>query len=257
MLLSHALGVNRIQLIVDGKRPLTAEELARVRELVRRRRGREPIAYILGVREFFGRPFRVDARVLVPRPDSETLVEVALARSRGVSMCMRALDLCTGRGCVAITLARERPTSAVTATDLSPDALDVARDNAQRLGAYNVALRAGDLFDAVDPAARFDVITANPPYVASAEIAALMPDVRDFEPRLALDGGGDGLDLLRRIVAAAPARLLPEGLLAVEVGAGEAPAVAQLFEAAGLRAIEVARDYGRIERVVSGMLSVR
>lgn len=258
LLLSHVLGATRIQLIVDSKRPLTAPELALVRDLVKRRRAREPIAYILGQREFYGRLFRVDRRVLVPRPDTEALVEVALARSRAVSMCMRALDLCTGSGCVAVTLARERPTATVYATDVSADALEVARDNAQRLGAYNVAFRRGDLYDALDAAdVRFDLITANPPYIPAGEIATLMPDVRDFEPRIALEGGADGLALLRRVVAGAPACLVPGGVLAVEVGAGGAVAVVDLFGTAGLVDVEVARDYGRIDRVVSGVLHVR
>jgi release factor glutamine methyltransferase len=138
-------------------------------------------------------------------------------------------------------------------TDVSPGALDVARDNALRLGAYNVAFRAGDLFAAVDPACRFDVVTANPPYIPSGEIDSLPADVRQHEPRAALDGGDDGLALLRRIVAGAVAHLAPRGVLAVEVGAGEAPAVAVLFEAAGFVDVEVRRDYGRIERVVSGV----
>jgi release factor glutamine methyltransferase len=256
LLLGHATGATRIQLIVDARRPLEDGELGRMRELVKRRRAHEPIAYILGVREFYGRPFRVDPRVLVPRPDTETLVEVALARTRPVSMSLRAVDVCTGSGCVAVTIARERPTASVYATDLSADALAVARDNAQRLGAYNVALRQGDLFAAVEPGRRFDLVTSNPPYVPSVEMASLMPDVRDFEPRLALDGGPDGLTVLRRVIAEAPAHLVPGGVLAVEVGAGEAPAVVELFGAAGLEQIEVARDYGRIERVVSGVLSL-
>jgi len=255
LLLGHALGTTRIQLIVDAKRPLDEGELGRLRELVKRRRAREPMAYILGVREFYGRPFRVDRRVLVPRPDTETLVEAALARTRAVSMCMRAIDLCTGSGCVAVSIARERPTASVFATDVSADALAVARDNALRLGAYNVAFRRGDLFAAVDAATRFDLITSNPPYIPSDEIASLMPDVRDFEPRLALEGGVDGLAVLQRVVAEAPAHLAPGGVLAVEVGAGEASAVVELFGAAGLKSVEVARDYARIERVVSGVLS--
>jgi release factor glutamine methyltransferase len=165
------------------------------------------------------------------------------------------LDLCTGSGCVAITLARERPTSCVSGSDLSPGALAVARDNALRLGAYNVAWRQGDLFDAVPSPERFDLVTANPPYIAAGDFASLQADVRDHEPRLALEGGADGLSLLARVVAGAPARLVsPGGVLAVEVGAGQAPAVVQLFEQAGLTAIEVQRDYARIERVVSGML---
>jgi len=254
LLVAHALGTTRIQLIVDSRRPLAGDELARMRALVKRRRAREPIAYILGTREFWGRPFRVDARVLVPRPDTETLVEVALARTREVSMSMRALDLCTGSGCVAISLARDRPTARVYAADVSADALAVARDNAARLGAYNVAFRRGDLYDAVEEGARFDVVTANPPYVPTAEVPSLPADVRDFEPRLALDGGGDGLAVLRRVIAGASARLVDGGALAVEVGAGEAPAVAALFAEARFADVRTHLDYARIERVVSGVL---
>ncbi|HTQ44221.1 MAG TPA: peptide chain release factor N(5)-glutamine methyltransferase [Polyangiaceae bacterium] len=254
VLLARALGTTRIQLVVDARRVLPAEELARFREMVKRRRAHEPVAYILGEREFWGRVFRVDRRVLVPRPDTETLVEVALERTRHVSMSMRALDVCTGSGCVAVTLAKERPTSVVYATDASEDALAVARENALRLGAYNVSLRAGDLYAAVDPALRFDVVTANPPYIARGEMATLMQDVRDFEPRLALEAGDDGLDVLRRVVADAPAHLVAGGVLAVEVGAGQAPAVAELLRGAGFDSIESRRDYARIERVVSGVL---
>jgi release factor glutamine methyltransferase len=142
----------------------------------------------------------------------------------------------------------------VYATDASEDALAVARENALRLGAYNVALRAGDLYAAAPPSLRFDVITANPPYIARGEMATLMQDVRDFEPRLALEAGDDGLDVLRRVVAGAPAHLVAGGVLAVEVGAGQAPAVAELFRGAGFDSIELRRDYARIERVVSGVL---
>ncbi len=257
LLLGHALGRTRIEIIVDARRPLDAGELARFRELVKRRRTHEPTAYILGVREFYGRAFRVDRRVLIPRPDTETLVEEALRRTRHVSMSMRALDLCTGSGCVAVSLARERPTSSVVAADVSADALAVARDNALRLGAYNVATRQGDLFRAVDVAWRFDVVTANPPYIPASELAALPPHIREHEPRLALDGGADGLAVVRRLVAEAPAHLAAGGVLAVEVGAGEAPAAADLFRNAGFVEVELRRDYGRIERVVSGVLQIR
>ena len=261
LLLASALSTTRIQLIVDAKRELDVPELGRLRELVKRRRAREPMAYILGEREFYGRSFRVDRRVLVPRPETEVLVDVAIERTRAVSMSARTLDLCTGSGCVAITLARERPTSWVVATDASEEAVAVARDNALRLGAYNVAFRSGDMFlaiavDQMNPrGCQFDLVTANPPYIVSADIGALQPDVRDFEPRLALDGGDDGLAALRRVIAGAPAHMAsPGGILAVEVGAGEASAVVALFEHAGFGQIEVRRDYARIERVVSGVL---
>jgi release factor glutamine methyltransferase len=257
LLLGRALTATRIQMIVDAKRPLQPDELARFRDLVKRRRAREPVAYILGEREFHGRTFLVDRRVLIPRPDTETLVDVALERTRPRSMSMRALDLCAGSGCVAVTIARERPTSLVVATDVSDDALAVARSNALRLGAYNVAFRRGDLFDAVDPACRFDLVTANPPYVPAGEIASLQPEVRDYEPRLALAAGDDGLDLVRRIVAEAPAHLADGAVIALEVGYGEAAAAAALFESAGFADVTVRRDYARIERVVSGVLERR
>jgi release factor glutamine methyltransferase len=255
LLLGRALGSTRIQLVVDSKKPLDVAELAQFRELVKRRRAREPIAYILGEREFYGRRFRVDRRVLVPRPDTETLVSAALERTRHLSMSMRALDLCTGSGCVAITLARERPTSAVAAVDVSADALAVARENALRLGAYNAAFHLGDLFAALPAGARFDLVTANAPYIAAGEIAGLEPDVRDHEPRLALDGGADGLDVIRRVVAGAPGSMRRSGTLALEVGAGQAPAVAALLARGPFGEIEVRRDYAGIERVVSGVLN--
>jgi release factor glutamine methyltransferase len=254
LLLGRALSCTRIQLIADAKRPLDTGELARFRELVKRRRAREPTAYLLGEREFYGRMFRVDRRVLIPRPDTETLVEVALDRTRERSMSLRALDLCTGSGCVAITLARERRTSLFVAADVSSEALAVARDNALRLGAYNVAFRQGDLFAAVHPSLRFDLVTANPPYIADGEMSALQPEIRDYEPRLALSGGADGLDIVRRIAAGARAHLADGGRLVLEVGFGEAPAAATLLADAGFARIEVRRDYARIERVVSGVL---
>jgi release factor glutamine methyltransferase len=257
LLLGLAVTATRIQLVVDAKRPLSAEELARFRELVKRRRTFEPVAYILGEREFYGRRFRVDRRVLVPRPDTEALVEVALARTRHVSMSMRALDLCTGSGCVAVTLARERPTSTVYATDASADALAVARDNALRLGAYNTVWALGDLFDAVSPALRLDLVTANAPYIPTGEIESLQIDVRRHEPRVALDGGADGLDVIRRIVVEAPRHLIPGGVLALEVGAGQAPSAVDLLHGGGFREVGARRDYGGIERVVSGVLQTR
>lgn len=254
LLLGRVLSCSRIQLIADAKRVLDAGTLAGFRELVKRRRAREPTAYILGEREFYGRKFRVDRRVLIPRPDTETLVEVALDRTRDRSMSMRALDLCTGSGCVAITLARERRTSLFVATDVSGDALDVARDNALRLGAYNVAFRQGDLFEAVDPSMRFDLVTANPPYIAEGEMSGLQPEIRDYEPPGALAGGIDGLAVVRRIVSEARAHLATAGRLVLEVGFGEAAAAAALLGAAGFEQVDVRRDYGRVERVVSGVL---
>ena len=258
LIVAFALGITRVDVIVRGDRTLTPPELARLRELVKRRRAHEPMAYLRGEREFYGRVFKVDRRVLVPRPDTETLVDVALARTPDFALDRRVLDLCTGSGCVAITLARQRPTTDVVATDVSADALAVARENAVRLGAYNVSFLHGDLTKALEGARlpwsplRFELIVSNPPYIATGECDRLMPDVRDFEPRVALDGGPDGLDFYRRIAQDAPPLLAREGVLAVEVGAGEAHDVAALFAAAGLRDVEITRDLGRIERVVAG-----
>ncbi len=218
------LQVNRIGLVIDADRPLSKDELATYRARHMRRRAGEPVAYLLGVREFYGRPFRVDKRVLIPRPDTETLVEVALERTKSISLSARVLDLCTGSGCVAITIARERPTMAVIGADISPAALTLARENATRLGAVTLGLAQSDLLQAFDPArTKFDLITANPPYIADAEIPTLAVDIHKFEPRLALSGGEDGLDLVRRILVEAPPFLARGGVLAMEIGAGQSP----------------------------------
>jgi release factor glutamine methyltransferase len=256
LLLGKVLGIDRIGLLVDADRPLGKQELARYRELHQRRRAGEPVAYLLGVREFYGRPFRVDRRVLIPRPDTETLVEVALARTRHLSLSARVLDLCTGSGCVALSLARERPTTRVLAADVSPDALAVAAENALRLGAYNAGLVLSDLFAALRPGAdRFDLITANPPYIPEGEIPSLAVDIRGYEPMIALTGGGDGLDLVRRIVDGAPEFLVPGGVLAMEIGSDQGEATRALFEGAGYEGVEVRRDYGGHDRIVSGLRS--
>jgi release factor glutamine methyltransferase len=254
LLLGHVLQVNRIGLVIDADRPLSKEELATYRARHMRRRAGEPVAYLLGVREFYGRSFRVDKRVLIPRPDTETLVEVALERTKTISLSARVLDLCTGSGCVAITISRERPTMTVIGADISPGALTLARENATRLGAVTLGLAHSDLFQAFDPArSRFDLITANPPYIADAEIPTLAVDIHKFEPRLALSGGEDGLDLVRRILVEAPPFLAPGGVLAMEIGAGQSPEVIRLFAEAGFGDITARRDYGGHERVVSGV----
>jgi release factor glutamine methyltransferase len=255
LLLSHALGVDRVKLIIDSQRPLEEGELARFRELVLRRRKYEPIAYILGEREFFGLRFSVNRHVLIPRPDTETLVNVALARTLRLSEHGRALDVCTGSGCVAISFSKERPTWQVTGSDLSEDALAVARHNAWRLGAiWNLDFRRADLLAGFEREVGFDLIMANPPYVPDAEVPTLSPDIKLHEPAGALCGGPDGLALIRRLVKAAPGLLAPGGLLAIEVGAGQAPRVAKGLLSYGFSEVEQERDYAGIERVVSGRL---
>jgi release factor glutamine methyltransferase len=252
VLLANVLGVDRIRLIVEAERPLETTELSRFRDAIKRRRTGEPVAYVIGEREFYGLAFRVDARVLIPRPDTEILVETALTATRSRNLGGRALDLCTGSGCVAIAFAKHRPTWQVTGTDLSVEALEVARQNALRLGTvWGVRFAQGDLFDAVAKNETFDLITANPPYIPAGDIAGLQKDIRDFEPRLALDGGADGLTLLPKIAQGAFERLTPGGMLAVEIGAGQAGDVAKLFEKTGLVDVQRHKDYGGHERVVS------
>lgn len=254
VLLSHVLGVDRVRLFVDSLRVLEPRELSAYREAISRRRKAEPVSYIVGMREFHGLPFRVDRRVLVPRPDTETLVEVALRRTKGAHLQGDALDLCTGSGCVAVAFARRRPTWRVTGTDVSADAVLVARENAARLGAvWGVDFVVSDLDAAVASDARFDLVTGNPPYIPSGDIAGLDADVRDHEPRLALDGGKDGLDVVRRILPRAFGRLRPGGVLALEIGHDQAPRVKDLFRSAGFADVAGERDYGGIERVVSGL----
>jgi release factor glutamine methyltransferase len=253
VLLAHALRTDRVRLVIESDRELEPAELGLYRSLIERRRRGEPVAYILGRREFFGLDFVVDRRALVPRPDTEALVEVALERTRSRSQYGRALDLCTGSGCVAVAFAKARPTWRVTATDISTDAVALAWENARRVGVAScLAVLAGDLFTPVANE-HFELVLANPPYIPSADIAALDVDVREFEPRRALDGGSDGLDLVRAVVSAAPRHLVPGGVLAVEVGFDQAPRARSLFEAAGFTFIESRRDYGGHERVVSGL----
>jgi release factor glutamine methyltransferase len=250
LLLGMVLSADRIRLILDAERPLSKDELSAYKALHQRRRAGEPVAYLRGTREFYGRPFVVDKRVLVPRPETELLVEVALDRTRSLSLSARTLDLCTGSGCVAVTLGRERPTTRVLGVDVSAAALAVARENAIRLGAINTAFLEGDLFAGLE-GKLFDLVTANPPYIADAEIPELPADVRDFEPRLALAGGHDGLDLVRRIIATAPRHTTTGSVVALEIGAGQAPDVARLFEQAGYADVSIARDLAGHERVVS------
>ncbi|MFW6051334.1 MAG: peptide chain release factor N(5)-glutamine methyltransferase [Myxococcota bacterium] len=254
LLVAHALGLERVGLYLDLDRPLQPAERERIRALVKRRRDREPVAYILGRREFYGRTFEVGPAVLVPRPDTETLVEHALARPTGEN---RVLDLCTGSGIVAITLAAEREDLRVDATDLSEEALAVARRNAERHGvADRIEWLAGDLFQALPPDRRYALITANPPYIAEGDFASLEPEVARWEPRIALAGGSEGLDVVQRIARGAGERLVPGGRVLVEVGAGQAPEVARLFEEAGLVHAATHRDIAGIERVVEATASL-
>jgi release factor glutamine methyltransferase len=247
LLLAAALGAPIESLVARPEQAVGAEAAARFAALAARRARGEPIAYLLGEKEFFGRHFTVGPAVLVPRPETELLVEIALARLRPLAS-PRVLDLGTGSGCIAATLALERPGAAVVAVDRSAEAIEVARGNAQRLGA-TVEFLLGDWYAPVR--GQFDLIAANPPYVARADphLVALA-----HEPRHALVAGADGLDDLRAIVAGAPSHLRPGGWLAVEHGHDQAAHVRQLFEQAGLAGIESRCDLSGIERVCVGRL---
>lgn len=251
ILLSHVLQLGRVRLYVDLDRPLSKEELAAFRALIERRMAGEPTQYLTGLKEFYNRPFKVDARVLIPRPETELLVEAAL-RALPKDAPARALDVCTGSGCIAISLAAERPQATVVATDLSPDALALAKENAEALKvADRVTFLQGDLFAPLPPDARFQVVVSNPPYIDSGDIPGLSAEVRR-EPKLALDGGPDGLSVLRRVVTGARRVLEPGGLLAMEMGETQGPAVLELLRAAGYVDARVEKDLERRERMAFG-----
>ncbi|MCC6847966.1 MAG: peptide chain release factor N(5)-glutamine methyltransferase [Deltaproteobacteria bacterium] len=255
LLLAEVLGTDRIGVYLRFDRPLAGTEVDAYRALVKRRGGGEPVAHLLGRREFWSRSFVVTPDVLVPRPETELVVERALAAADaagGRARPLRILDLGTGSGALAVTLAAELPQADVTAVDASPAALAVAGRNAAALGvAARTRFLASDWTTALAAAARFDLVVSNPPYVPSGDLADLPPEVRR-EPTLALDGGPDGLAAYRRIAAEAARVLAPGGALVCEVGAGQAAAVAALFEAAGLGAIGRFADLAGIERVVIG-----
>jgi release factor glutamine methyltransferase len=249
VLLAHVLGCDRAWLVAHGGDPLTREQAHAFFALAKRRRDGEPVAYLTGRREFWGLDLAVTPAVLIPRPETETLIEAVLARLAADAR-VRVLDLGTGSGAIALAIAKERPQAEVTATDASPDALDVAQANAERLGLRNVAFVRSDWYAAVPPG-RYDAIVANPPYIDPADPHLAEGDLR-FEPRAALTPGSTGLSALATIVAGAPGRLVPGGLLAVEHGFDQGEQVRALFGAAGFVAVEAARDLAGLWRVVAG-----
>jgi release factor glutamine methyltransferase len=251
MLIGHVLSLDHTALVTAGDRPLGAEERKAIAALARRRLAREPVARIIGSKEFWSLPLRINTSTLVPRPETETVVEVALAAidaSGPRTRALRIADLGTGSGALLLALLSELPNASGIGTDTSLDALIMARANAQRLGITRAAFVAGDM--ARPLSAPLDLIVSNPPYIASAEFAALAPEVRAFDPRSALDGGADGLDCYRSLSASAPALLKPGGALVVEIGAGQADDVARLFSAAGLALEPPQPDLNGIPRVL-------
>jgi release factor glutamine methyltransferase len=247
-LLCAATGLDRVGLYLNFERPLDGQELAVYRAMVARRGRREPLQHILGSQEFCGMEFEVTPDVLIPRHDTETLVDEALAR---MPDALSVLDIGTGSGCIAVALAHRITGASVTAVDLSLAALDVACRNAERNGA-DIEFLQGSLLEPV-AGRQFDLIVSNPPYIPSGDLETLQPEVRDYDPRGALDGGLDGLEIYRKLIPDAVRVLAHGGWLLVEVGAGQADAVSLLFSSVEGYGLPVtARDQSGIVRVVGG-----
>lgn len=250
-ILAHLLGCSAGALRLRAAEPLPAEQAAAFAGLIARRAGREPLQYILGSEEFLGLHFQVSPAVLIPRLDTEVLVLEAVARLQGRGP-VRVADIGTGSGAIAVAVAHLLPAAEVVAVDISPLALAVARANAQANGVGDrVALRQGDLLEPLG-AEPYQAILSNPPYIGADEMAGLAPEVREFEPHLALTPGEDGLVMYRRLAAEAPANLAPGGLLGVEVGFRQAEAVAEFFRQAGLVEVSIHRDSAGHQRAVFG-----
>lgn len=249
LLARTVLGWDRAAFLTRRREPADAAFDAAYATLVARRARREPVGYILGEREFWGLPFEVTRDVLIPRPETELIVEEALAAFGGGRPPATVIDVCTGSGCLAVTLAREFGGADVIATDISESALGVARRNAARHGmAGRIDFRLADLLDGIE--SRADLVVANPPYVARRDAATLAPEVHDHEPHVALFAGDDGLEVYRRLLPAARTRLTRHGKLVVELGIGQADAVAGIAETAGLRVEHTRQDLQGITRTM-------
>lgn len=252
LLLAHVLKLPRMKLYLNFERTLTEAEADAMRELVRRRSLREPLQHIIGTAPFAAWEMAVNRHVLVPRPETELLAEAGWQfLSTPNSQPSTALDFGTGSGCIAIALAAKCPSARVTALDISADALIVARHNAERNGvAGRIGFIQSDGFTALPAGSCFNLIISNPPYIPSAEIATLQPEVRDFDPLGALDGGVDGLDFYRRLAVEAPHWLAPSGRLMVEFGDGQSPALEKLFTEQKWIVEAVRTDYSQRQRIL-------
>lgn len=254
ILLAHARGCQRIQLYTNYDTPLEPEERAAMRELVKRRATLEPVAYLVGFREFFGLDFEVGPGVLIPRPDTETLVVTLLeaAKDMETPQTLRVLDVGTGSGCIPISVAVNCPRAVVTAVELDENVAEVARRNAEKNGVSDrVTVLQGDLLAPLAADAQFEIIASNPPYVTDEEMDELQPDVRLHEPHLALRGGKDGLDIVRRLLTEAPSRLAPGGVMLMEIAGAQAETVRQLYAETGMfEAAEIVKDLAGRSRVV-------
>ncbi|MHB1307381.1 MAG: peptide chain release factor N(5)-glutamine methyltransferase [Limisphaerales bacterium] len=252
ILLGHVLRMPRLQLYLNHSLELPDGTVAEVRGLVQRRGNREPLQHLVGSVNFCGLEMAVSPAVLIPRPETEVLAEKAWQFMAGSQRASgRVLDVGTGSGCLAIAVAVHSPRSRVIALDVSPEALEVARGNVERHGALDrVELRVSDGLGALSPEDRFDLVMTNPPYVPSGEIASLQPEVRDFDPRMALDGGIDGLDWSRRLAGEAGRLLQADGRLMMEFGDGQAGAARAIFESKGWRVEALVPDLSGRERIL-------
>lgn len=263
VLLAHALGCDRVRLYMDYERPLNPDERAAYRQLVKRRASGEPAAYLLGEKEFYGRPFKADRRVLVPRPETEHVVDAAIEALRSGDLPEGEappllLDLCTGSGCIAATLAAEIADAIVVAVDLDEEACDVARENAQALGVEDrVMVLEGDLFEPVVEAdlGPFSLIVSNPPYISTSEMDDLMRDVREHEPRAALESGPTGLEILERIIEEAPLYASPGAHLILEHAENQGEHLLDILRS-DQRYVDArdVRDHAGLDRVVLARL---
>jgi release factor glutamine methyltransferase len=255
LLLAHQLKLPRMKLYLNFDRVLTAPETDGLRELIKRRAAREPLQHITGSTNFCGHEIAVNKHALVPRPETEMLAELgwkflAELKTRN-SEFKTALDFGTGTGCIAILIAAKCPAAKITALDISADALALAKQNTeQNKVADRIEFLLGDGFAALEEKKQFDLIVSNPPYIASAEIATLEPEVKDFDPRAALDGGADGLDFYRRLAAEAKPFLQPDGKIMVEFGDGQAEAIRQIFEGEKWIVEAVHADYSQRARIL-------
>jgi release factor glutamine methyltransferase len=255
LLLAHVLGLPRLRLYLDFERVLTEPDLERMRLLVQRRGAREPLQYLVGTTSFCGREFRLTPAVLIPRPETEQLAEHAgqFLASLG-DQPATVLDFGTGSGCLAISLALRAPHAVVHALDVSLPALEVARQNAAVHGvSERIHFHAGDGLPALPAGLHFQLVVANPPYIPTAEIATLAPEVRDHEPLTALDGGPDGLDFIRRLAAETPQHLAPGGRLWLEFGDGQAGPARSLFEEDGWQVNDVLPDLAQRPRFLTAV----
>lgn len=250
LLLGHVIGRRRMQLYLEFERPLTAAELDRLRPLVRRRGQQEPLQYVLGEAEFRGLRLKVDRRALIPRPETELLVELVHTWAGTQAPILRALDLGTGSGAIAAALATLWPGAAVVAAERCPEALALARENFAALGLEGrIQPVAATWFDGVPPGP-YDAIVSNPPYLTAAEVAATAPEVREHEPRAALEASEEGLADLRAILEAAPGYLRPGGLLALETGCDHRAALCARLQAAGFQSVAAHQDLTGRERFI-------